>query len=655
MKCVVRNNSGVSITLPPVFGSLTLVSGASSPTLVYANMPSGDLASLLALARTVPGAPVDLAFPLNSITFPGNFSGAGVPAGLPVTPSNTYAINGQEPEGQAVGALVRSIDEDLKQRELVAILPGSVTYDLWVTAGDDYVAPTSLSAKNLRSTGVSSYPISKQRMVMLGGDDDVFGDSFISTVDNTRVYTYNLANNSWTESPPAISKSGTTDADDAQYFGGQYTWTGPAANGNFLLWGGFGSLFNSQFGVPGVKNRACYMFNNNSWVKVGDIPVNGVMDAGFTNRGLLLQNGKTVAAGPSSADAPLLPNGDIAFLPQAQIFTRNAGAPASSSWDYTKLIAGPFTVTKPAQAHHYGSSIVMPDGRVLLVGGGIGINPTRPDLFVFTYPKPDILSGNVGMVEMFDPATGIWSVLPDMPSIPEEDGLFAGTTSAGNRSQATLTLLPDGRILVAGGGCNPRNVGGDWLQEGNADPAAAASPYSLGAQYARKSCLIFDPALIGQPGGPWSRTGDLTDARYQHAAGTLDDGTALVRQGVTNIPGFSSISFGEGLASTEVYDAMTGAWTQGASTPLVSFGPGIAGEWLLSMFSIIPAPAPLVNLNGVLVASGGTFDLLTGDFPAKRVPTYVTGLHVRPPARSNVRVNNRPSRPRLQNIPYKTV
>ncbi|MDQ2997562.1 MAG: hypothetical protein M3R61_10965, partial [Chloroflexota bacterium] len=110
-----------------------------------------------------------------------------------------------------------------------------------------------------------------------------------------------------------------------------------------------------------------------------------------------------------------------------------------------------------------------------------------------------------------------------------------GTPLATPRWGHTATLLPDGRVLVAGG-----NV-----------PIKIAE--------------IYDPAS-----GEWSTTGPMKEQREAHTATLLLDGRVLVAGTLPfggspyPAPGFPSL-----LPSTEVYSSTTNTWATGApmSTP----------------------------------------------------------------------------------------
>jgi Putative Ig domain/Galactose oxidase, central domain/Kelch motif len=153
-------------------------------------------------------------------------------------------------------------------------------------------------------------------------------------------------------------------------------------------------------------------------------------------------------------------------------------------------------------------------------------------------------------------------------------GVFSNTGSLVTAREApTATLLPNGKVLVAGGYNNTN------------DNLASAE--------------LYDPAT-----GSWTATGSLAIARSSHTATLLPNGKVLVAGGV-NTNGY--------LASAELYDPATGSWAPTGSL-------GIArGDHT----------ATLLPNGKVLVASGSNFgDLVGAELydPASGIWTATGGL-----------------------------
>jgi N-acetylneuraminic acid mutarotase len=113
--------------------------------------------------------------------------------------------------------------------------------------------------------------------------------------------------------------------------------------------------------------------------------------------------------------------------------------------------------------------------------------------------------------ELYDPSTGMWAVTADMSTA---------------RYAYTQTLLPNGKVLVAGG----------YEKSCGNPPCPRLS-----------SAELYDPST-----GTWSPTSSMNTARYAHTATLLSNGLVLVAGGY----GETSV-----LASAELYNAATGQWT----------------------------------------------------------------------------------------------
>ena len=127
--------------------------------------------------------------------------------------------------------------------------------------------------------------------------------------------------------------------------------------------------------------------------------------------------------------------------------------------------------------------------------------------------------------ELYDPATGTWAA-----------------TGAMNvaRSGQTATLLSDGQVLVAGGGCNGHAYGCD---AGSFESALT-------------SAELYNPAT-----GTWTPTGSMKYGRESFTATLLPSGQVLAAGGFNNCDD----DFCTDVATAELYNPATGKWAQTGS------------------------------------------------------------------------------------------
>ena len=206
----------------------------------------------------------------------------------------------------------------------------------------------------------------------------------------------------------------------------------------------------------------------------------------------------SLATGRGGHTATLLPDGKVLVvggtrytLMSSDIGSAELYDPASGTWTTTG-------VWGPGAGH---AAVLLPNGQVLVVGG-----------FVRT-----ILGGGSthGGAALFDPANGTWTT--------------TGSLATG-RSGHTATLLPNGKVLVAGG---------------------TNSVFGFPNLGILASAELYDPTS-----GTWTPTGNLTAARSAHGATLLPDGKVLVAGGLSDPPQGVPVA----LATAELYDPVSETW-----------------------------------------------------------------------------------------------
>ncbi|KYG11324.1 hypothetical protein BE21_57850 [Sorangium cellulosum] len=282
-------------------------------------------------------------------------------------------------------------------------------------------------------------------------------------------------------------------------------------------------------------------------------------------------------------------------LPDGRVLVVGGGyrlADASDSAEIFDPASGQWSIhgsTNTARANH--AATLLLDGRVLIVGGyapsgaldsnevfdpdsgqggrwstGKPMSAARADPTATLLPDGRVLvaggrgpDGALDSAELFDPESGAWSALPPMLTA---------------RAAHTATLLPDGRVLVAGG------EGPDGALDGAElfDPATGAwsePPPMLTARAAHTATLLPDGRVLVAGGeGPdgaldgaelfnptsrtWLAVRSMAAARRDHAATPLLDGRVLVTGG--GGPGGS-------IDGAEVFDPGAGKWLSLQSMP----------------------------------------------------------------------------------------
>jgi hypothetical protein len=247
-------------------------------------------------------------------------------------------------------------------------------------------------------------------------------------------------------------------------------------NGKVLVAGGYDSGF--------LDSAELYDPVTGTWSATGD-PVHPRWGPTAT----LLQDGRVLVVGGTD-------DGDlVSTLDTSEVYD-----PAAGAWSATADL-------RMAVISH--TATLLQNGEVLVTGGYLP--RFLPGLHGALVAAPIALNGT----QIYDPAAGTWVSA-------------AGLTTA--RASHTATLLPNGRVLVAGGetwqGAYP-NLQFGTLVSGE----------------------LYDPIS-----GTWTATQDLNAARSGHSATLLADGRVLVAGGQSGGTGDSTV-----LASAELYGAATSA------------------------------------------------------------------------------------------------
>ena len=277
-------------------------------------------------------------------------------------------------------------------------------------------------------------------------------------------------------------------------------------NGKVLVAGGFG-------GGQSADIAELYDPASGTWATAGSFATGGR----YGHTATLLPNGNVLVAGGSSHD----------FV-SAELFN-----PATGTWTATGRLGS---------GRHGTTATLLPNGKVLVAGGRDESPP---------------FGGNwLASAELYDPATGTWTATGSLATA---------------RASHVATLLPNGKVLVAGG-YNGNYLAsadlydpasGSWTASGNLITARDGGTVTLlpndkvlvtgGFGDGGFSDVLASAELCDAASGSWTATASLATARQVHTATLLPNGRVLVAGG------FGSDN--SSMASAELYDAASGSWT----------------------------------------------------------------------------------------------
>jgi WD40 repeat protein len=334
----------------------------------------------------------------------------------------------------------------------------------------------------------------------------------------------------------------------------------------------FGSGTTDESGIATITNA--YVMGGGAGATliayaIGGSPVtsNPFNVSGFCQTGFMTTH-RGVAA------STVLPSGKV-LVSGGEIVLGGSPNVANTAETYDP-VSGVFTATGSMSVSRFGhTSTLLPNGLVLVVGGGTGI-------------------GVLNSAELYDPTSGTFSLTGAMAS---------------GRQFHRATLLPNGKVLITGGFTAAGNTGatataalydpvtGTFSPTGSMNVARALHTATLlpngkvliaggtdGAINTWNTAEIYDPAA-----GTFTLTGTMVAARNYHTATLLANGKVLLAGGASDPAGTLA------LANAEIYDPSSGSFAATGSLTYARFG----------------HTATLLANGKVLIAAGGSLSFAT--------------------------------------------
>lgn len=254
--------------------------------------------------------------------------------------------------------------------------------------------------------------------------------------------------------------------------------------------------------------------------------------------------------------ATLLPGGRVLLAGGAATAPDPVCIAGITSAELYDSAAGSFTATGNMAALRYAhTATLLLNGKVLVVGGFASTNAC------WDAGEPAQLSA-----ELYDPSTGSFQLTASMST---------------ERGGHTATLLPNGKVLIAGGG-----------NEGGGDLPFYGTPSN--------SAELYDPGK-----GIFNLTGSMAHARFGHTSTLLPNGKVLITGGVATDTSESTVS-------AELYDPSTGKFNPTGS--MATARAGHTATLLPNGRVLIAGGATLTNGQFQASATAELYDPATGSF-----------------------------------------
>ncbi|MGA3056892.1 MAG: kelch repeat-containing protein [Candidatus Limnocylindrales bacterium] len=320
----------------------------------------------------------------------------------------------------------------------------------------------------------------------------------------------------------------------------------------------------------------------------------------------IVANRPSPAASPKPAAATFSQTGSLVqarqdqaavLLPDGRVLVVGGKGPDGdlASAELYDPTTGTFSATgSMIHARTYPTATLLPDGHVLVTGGGDAMR-----------------GGDDNTAELYDPKSGTFSTTGSMAKARWND---------------TATLLPDGRVLIAGGGSGSSSAATFPASAELYDPKTGTFSLTGSMSYPRflhhaillpdgrvlieggsgggggtASAELYDPAT-----GTFSLTGSMSEARIYDTATLLPDGRVLVAGGMSPTGDQPSL-----LTSTELYDPATGKFS---ATGSMVYGRQDHTATLLPDGRVLVAGGHVLGATDVYPATAELYDAATGTF-----------------------------------------
>lgn len=283
-----------------------------------------------------------------------------------------------------------------------------------------------------------------------------------------------------------------------------------------------GSLvYTSIFTISSFLTTEQYNHINGTWTTSASLNT-----ARSLHTATLLPNGKVWVVGGVGSNRGMLASSEIydptsdTWTPSANLTEARAGHTATLLLNGKILVVGGSTGTYPATQRTSSTELCDITSNTCSTVGSLSFARSGHTATLLPNGKVIVVGGGKGSVgptsvEIFDPSTNEWSVEGDYPSTVEGQ---------------TATLLPDGKVLFAGG-----------------IPSPASPPVS--------TSILYDSET-----NTWIPAGNMITARAFHTATLLPNGKVLVAGGHTSNPLFPPLS-PTITSSAEIFDPLTNAWS----------------------------------------------------------------------------------------------